>query len=116
VKTRLPILCPQLYIGIAMRVTACSRCSVEWNTALQRCQVEIGVEHLPLTPKVPTCPLQDRCQHQVQSQSPCAVRARGLICESALRFAGVADPESHPLAFDAITVVSPEEWEERNKS
>jgi hypothetical protein len=38
----------------------------------------------------------------------------GFRCgESALRWNGVEHPEERPLGFSAITVVSPEEWEDR---
>lgn len=96
---KLPVLCAQLYDGIEMKVTPCTRCAVGWNGS--HCTVDTGAEHLPsATP--PTCPIQDRCQHQLQSVGPCMVRSRGLICESALAFAGEPDIENHPFSFNAM--------------
>lgn len=92
---RLPVLCPQEYDGLDMKVTTCTRCDVGWDRTSRRCTVTTGCEHLPVEDEVSTCPIQDRCQHQVQDVAPCVVRSRGLVCESALREAGVPDPESH---------------------
>jgi hypothetical protein len=64
-------------------------------------------EHLPLVPAadVPACPISVRCQHQIQTfPAPCPVRARGLVCESALRFVGDLDPMAHPLSFHAMII------------
>jgi hypothetical protein len=109
---RLPILCPQEYDALTMRVTTCVRCE-NWADE-GRCTVPTGAEHLPLEQDVPICPIQDRCQHQIQmGPVPCVVRARGLICESALVWSGMTETEamSHPLGFSAMCVASPEELE-----
>lgn len=95
---KLPLLlCPQEYDGMTMVMSTCSRCA-SWNKAGRRCDVYIGIEDEPLVEarEVPVCPVQDRCQHQAQeSPNPCAVRARGQLCESAVG-------EHHPLAFSAM--------------
>lgn len=108
------ILCGQDYVGFEMRVTPCDRCR-NWRGT--RCSIETGAEHLPLVPasEVPVCPIQDHCQHQVQAGAePCPVRARGMICESALVFAGMSrsDAMSHPLSYNAIDVATPEDMVE----
>ncbi len=107
---KLRVLCPQEY-GDEMTVTDCNRCSTGWDKHSQTCTIPTGCEHLPVVvaSEVPTCPIQDRCQHQIQLSTPCVVRARGMICESALAWAGVKDPMSHPLSFSAECVASPEE-------
>jgi hypothetical protein len=98
---KLPVLCPQEYEGATtMRVVVCDRC-VGWDRVARRCAIDTGAEDLPLEALVPDCPIQDRCQHQIQSDGPCLIRARGMICESALVFAGVPNAERHPLAFNA---------------
>lgn len=112
---RLPVLCPQQYGGEnGMAVTPCTRCHVGWDAGLGRCTVETGAEHLPrMKPEwIPDCPLASRCQHGLQSEGPCAIRQRGLVCESALRWSGVPMPEDHPLAFNADCVALPGEVEE----
>lgn len=98
-----------------MQVTTCDRCHVGWDKTTQTCKVPTGAEHLPDEPDIPTCPIQDRCQHQIQRTGPCDVRRKGLVCESALIFSGLSPDEAadHPLGFNAITVASPEEIEER---
>jgi hypothetical protein len=109
---KLRVLCPQEYAGIEMRATPCSRCAAGWDKTTKTCTIPTGGEHLPLVSavEIPECPLQDRCQHQLQvAPAPCTIRARGLICESALAWAGVPDPMSHPLGFSAECVASPEE-------
>lgn len=112
-RTRLPLLCPQEYDGIEMRVVPCTNCSVGWDAKQKRCVVPTGCEHLPIEPNAPECPIQDRCRHQVQlGDEPCAVRARGMICESALAFAGHPNPMEHPLGFNADIVATPEEVEQ----
>jgi len=107
-------LCPQAYLGAEMRAVPCTKCS-NFDTKLKACTVTTGSEHFPLVPEVeiPTCPLQDVCQHQVQrGATPCPVRARGLVCESAFIAAGMSESEAfnHPLAFNADVCASPEEW------
>jgi hypothetical protein len=107
-------LCPQEYGPEGMRVTPCTRCNAGWDQASRTCTIPTGAEHLPLEPadQIPTCPIQDRCQHQVQlGVIPCPIRARGLICESALIESGLSpeDAASHPLGFNADCVASPEE-------
>jgi len=105
-RRHLPVLCPQEYTGMEMRMAVCTRCHY-WNGKANGCSVPTGCEHLPeeVPERVPECPIQDRCQHQLQVlPRPCVVRARGMICESALRFANVPDPEGHDLAFNAFTV------------
>lgn len=101
---KLPMLCSQLYIGsISMRVTGCTQCN-NWDVRDKRCTVPSGAEALPWVVEVPSCPIEDRCQHQVQELPlPCAVRRAGMICESALIFSGmdVADATEHKLAFNA---------------
>lgn len=111
---RLPVLCPQQYGDGGMAVTPCTRCRTGWNRETQRCDVETGAEHLPrLRPEwVPECPMAAQCQHALQTEGPCAIRQRGLVCESALRWSGVQDPEDHPLAFNADCVAPPEQVEE----
>ena len=98
-------LCPQEYDGMEMRVTPCNRCNVGWNAIRSVCTVKTGAEHLPrvATTEVPDCPMQDQCQHQLQRKSPCAIRARGMICQSALKWSGMSETESfdHPLSFHA---------------
>ena len=87
-----------------MRVTVCIRCS-NWDKPAHRCNVYIGIEHLPLVDRVavPFCALADRCQHQLQAGTqPCPVRARGYLCESVVG-------DAHPLAFNAVDFTSPEE-------
>lgn len=106
---RLQTLCPQTYDGMTMLVTPCVRCSAWRQTG---CSAETGAEHFPEVdaPQVPPCPLADRCQHQIQAGAePCVVRRRGMVCESALRLAGVTDPEDHPLAFHAMVAATPED-------
>ena len=105
--------CPQNYGGEGMRVKPCTRCSGGWNWTASVCEVETGAEHLPLTVDVPDCPIQARCQHQIQAGvSPCPVRARGMVCESALIESGMP-PEtaaSYPTAFNAEFVITVEEF------
>ncbi len=106
---RLPVLCPQLYDGIEMKVTICDRCTTGWDVAQKRCSIDSGAEHLP-DADPPDCPIANRCQHQVQLGSvPCVVRRKGLVCESALTFSGVANAHDHPFGFNAYVVASPEE-------
>lgn len=110
---KLLVLCPQEYTASTMNVTPCSRCR-QWDKQSTRCTVYTGAEHLPDEPaeKVPVCPIQDRCQHQLQTpDGPCVVRLKGLICESALVFDGLSrhDAMDHPLAFHADVVASPED-------
>jgi hypothetical protein len=115
---KLRVLCPQEYEGITMRVTTCTKCSSGWNKETQRCEVPVGCEHLPLVPQneIPDCPIVATCRHQMQSVGPCVVRARGMVCESALVHAGVPDVWDIPYTFDATTVVSEEELAERQAS
>lgn len=102
--TSLRVLCPQEYGPDGMQITNCTRCTTGWSKQSKRCTIETGAEHLPLA-AAPDCPIQDVCQHQLQSNpSPCQIRARGLICESALRNAGIEYPEDHPLSFNATTI------------
>ena len=105
------VLCPQTYDGMDMCVEPCTRCQIGWDTATRACTLEMGVEHLPLvgSGEVPACPMAGQCQHQLQRPDPCPVRARGMVCESALRWAGDPNPENHPLAFHAMVVLSPED-------
>jgi hypothetical protein len=95
--------CPQTYDNGVMLVQPCTRCPSGWNG--RSCIIETGCEHMPLVPdnEIPDCPIQDQCQHQAQSVGPCAVRARGMICQSALKHAGMSEVESfdHPLSFNA---------------
>jgi hypothetical protein len=100
---RLPVLCPQEYLGTSMNVVLCTRCPSGWSKTEQRCIIPTGVEHLEESSAVPSCPIQDRCQHQLQSTKPCVVRSRGLICESALIAGGMSQNEAmdHPLGFHA---------------
>lgn len=104
---RLAVLCPQLYVGMDMRVTGCNHCD-NWSADADACQVYVGCEHLPVVAasEQPECPIAARCQHQIQSgRGVCVVRARGMVCESALRYAGVRESENHPLGFHAMVVV-----------
>jgi hypothetical protein len=106
---RIPVLCSQEYEGSRMRVTPCTRCRVGWSEELGECMVPTGCEHLPLEDDVPNCPISDRCRHQIQrGNGPCAVRARGMVCESALAYAGVEGFANHPLGFNADCVASEE--------
>lgn len=105
-------LCPQQYGVDGMRVKTCTRCTSGWNRKVSACEIATGAEYLPLAPDVPDCPIQDRCQYQIQAGSvPCAVRARGMICESALMEGGLSPNEAfdHPLGFSAETVISADE-------
>jgi hypothetical protein len=98
-------LCPQQYSGIAdMQVVPCTNCPSGWSTRLRRCEIYTGAEGFPPAPVVPSCPIQDRCQHQLQNgEVPCVVRASGQVCESALIYSGmsVEDAKEHPLSFNA---------------
>lgn len=104
---RLPVLCPQAYEGITMLAVPCSRCADGWDRASMSCKIPTGIEHLPLVSNPPDCPIANRCQHQRQLLEPCPVRARGMVCESALRLAG--DPRAESSGFNAYVVASPEE-------
>jgi hypothetical protein len=99
-----------------MWVSPCERCANGWDRKTKACTVYMGVEHFPLVPpaEVPTCPIQDKCQHQVQRRDPCPVRARGMVCESAFIETGmdVSEAFNHPLAFNAEVAATPEEWAE----
>ncbi len=112
---RLPVLCPQEYDGFDMRVTTCDRCPVGWDRASGTCTVTTGAEHLPdvTDAEVPSCPMQERCQHQIQAgDKPCTIRRKGLICESALAWSGEPEPMSHPLGFSAMCVAGEDELAE----
>lgn len=105
---------------MTMNVNPCNRCR-QWDKKHSLCSVSTGAEHLPDEPpaKVPDCPIQDRCQHQLQAEDgPCVVRRKGLICESALVYSGLSrdDAMNHPLGFNAEVVASPEELEEFMRS
>lgn len=107
------ILCPQNYLPDGMRAKTCTRCTGGWNRAASACQIETGAEHLLLAQSVPDCPIQDRCQHQIQAgASPCPVRARGMVCESALIEGGMSleAAASYPTAFNAEFVITVEEF------
>lgn len=109
---RLPLLCPQEYQGMTMVAVPCSRCTVGWDG--RKCTVPTGAEHFPDDPNVPTCPIQDRCQHQVQAaEGLCAVRRKGMICESALIAGGLSEAEAsdHPLSFHADMMATPDDIE-----
>jgi hypothetical protein len=121
---KLRVLCPQEYEGMDMRAASCDRCSSGWDKSKGRCTVYVGVEHLPVlhdsSPSsrrgtkgaVPDCPIADRCQHQLQElPGLCAVRARGLVCESALVAGGMAPDAAvdHPDSFNANTIAGPDE-------
>lgn len=111
---KLQILCPQEYEGFTMNVTPCNRCR-QWDKKNSLCSVNTGAEHLPDEPpdKIPDCPIQDRCQHQLQAPvgEPCVVRKKGCICESALVYAGMdrGDAMAHDNSFHAEVVASPKE-------
>lgn len=99
-------LCPQSYDANGMHVTNCTRCAGGWSRKLRACVVDTGSEHLPLVQlvDVPDCPLAARCQHQIQRGSrPCPVRARGMVCESALVAGGMTKEEAQadPRSFNA---------------
>lgn len=103
-RRALPMLCPHHYSGaVWMTVTPCSPCRTGWDRALGRCTIETGAEDLPDAGEVATCPIQDHCQHQAQSEGPCLVRRKGMICESALVEGGMSPDEAiaHPLSFNA---------------
>lgn len=115
---KLPVLCPQQYVGMTMQVVVCSRCR-QWDEQFTLCSVVTGAEHLPDDlDDIPDCPIQERCQHQLQAgEGPCVVRRKGLVCESALVFGGLSRNAAmgHQLSFHADTVASPEEvarWRE----
>jgi len=116
---RLPVLCPQEYQGMDMVVVPCSRAACgNWDRQGSRCVVTTGCEHLPVTGDRPACPIEHQCQHGIQAAPDlCAVRLRGLVCESALVAGGLSpeDAANHPLSFHAYTVASPEEWAEREQ-
>lgn len=99
---KLKVLCPQEYEGTRMVAVSCTRCSIGWN-GTSSCTVETGVEHLDNSVTIPTCPIQDQCQHQIQAVGPCSVRSKGLICESALVASGMSEAEAfdHPLNFNS---------------
>lgn len=112
---RAKTICPQEYTGCEMRATPCGRCATGWDKTTKTCKVPMGVEHFPLVPakEIPRCPVEFKCQHQVQlGSTPCAPRARGFICESALGLAGVQEPADHPLGFNATVMATPEDLEE----
>ncbi len=99
----LRVLCAQEYSGVdTMYIVPCTRCSSGWEFADNRCGAYMGVEHLPLVDAsdVPECPIADRCQHQIQNTGPCPVRARGLVCKSALNYIGI-DGANSPIGFNA---------------
>lgn len=101
---KLPVLCPQDYEGVSkMSAVPCDRCKTGWVPKEKRCRIDTGAEHFEPAEVVPECPIQDRCQHQIQSSDPCVVRRSGQVCESALIFAGMSpdDAADHPLAFNA---------------
>lgn len=100
-RKRLPILCPQEYDGAKMLAVSCTRCTVGWNG--RSCSIDTGAEHLSDAAVIPDCPIQDRCQHQIQEARPCIVRRKGFVCESAFVVAGLSEIEAfeHPLAFNA---------------
>jgi hypothetical protein len=108
---KLPILCPQEYDGMRMVAVRCDRCATGWDKKLGRCTIPTGVEHFKDQPNPPTCPIQDRCQHQIQAEGPCAVRKKGFICESALIEGGLSPGEAadHPLSFHADMMADPED-------
>lgn len=98
------VLCPQEYNGCGgMSASICSRCSGGWDKNARACQIETGAEGLPQSAVIPDCPIASRCQHQIQSATPCPVRKAGLICESALIAGGMSpeDAANHELAFNA---------------
>lgn len=110
---KLQVLCPQEYEASTMKVTSCSRCQ-QWDNVRTCCSAETGAEHLPeeQPEKMPNCPIQSRCQHQIQTpDGPCVVRRKGLICEAALVYSGMSrhDAMGHPLSFHADLVATPEE-------
>ena len=94
---------------MTMRVVPCTRCS---NWVKDRCRVRTGAEHLPVVPsdQIPECPIADRCQHAQQTEGPCAVRRRGLVCASALATIMPYDQAmDDPRAFHADLVATPED-------
>ena len=100
-KTKLPVLCPQMYEGYTMVVTTCTRCE-HWKG--RACGVYMGCETFPIVDTIPDCPISDRCQHQIQrGERPCVPRERGMVCESALVYAGMDRVEAmeHPDSFSA---------------
>lgn len=112
---KLPVLCPQEYDGMDMRAVPCNKCPTGWDKKLKRCTIDTGAAHLPDEKVIPTCPIQDRCQHQLQSKNgPCQVRTKGLICESALIEGGMSPHEAsdHPLSFHAMMMATEEELAE----
>lgn len=110
-KRHLELLCPQLYEGVQMLVTTCTQCSTGWDKSTGRCTIDTGAEHLPVAALVPECPIQDRCRHQHQTVGPCAIRLRGMVCESALIYGGMTpdDAMSDALGFSALTVIGEED-------
>lgn len=101
-------LCPQEYDGLDMRVVVCTRCRSGWDKALGKCSIDTGVEHFPVSNQIPECPIQDWCQHQLQStDGPCSVRARGMVCESAFVYVGL--PVDQWISFSASTAATAED-------
>lgn len=100
---------------MTMRAIPCNKCKTGWDKRLKKCTVPTGAEHLPDEAEVPTCPIQERCQHQVQKPNePCEVRRKGLICESALIESGMSAVEAadHPLSFHAEMMMTEEDLAE----
>lgn len=97
-----------------MCVTPCTHCTVGWNKQAKCCSVLTGAEHFPVVPdsEIPPCPIQLRCQHQIQSGAvPCLIRRRGMVCESALVAFGMSEEAfNDPRSFNADTAATAEEW------
>lgn len=89
--------CPQEY-SPQMKVVPCTRCT-GWNG--QRCTIATGAEQLPGAELIPSCPIQESCQHSIQADYLCSVRKAGYICESALAYVGIENTSEHSLAFNA---------------
>lgn len=88
------ILCPQHYSGMEMSVITCERCSSGWDKKLKKCTILTGAEDFDNENIVPECPITNVCQHQIQSKDkPCVVRQKGMVCQSALKYAKVPETD-----------------------
>lgn len=88
-----------------MQIVPCTRCESGWNKLAGRCEIETGAEHFKPVKRhrVPHCPIQNQCQHQIQAgDEPCVIRRGGQVCESALAtIMPRAQAEDHRLGFNA---------------
>ena len=53
-----------------------------------------GAEEFDDSEVIPECPISKVCQHQIQSKDkPCIVRQKGMVCQSALKYAEVPETD-----------------------